>query len=498
MGIQDLLFNFEKLSNEHYHMQKVISTICVAVLFCSLAIGQTSFPEQGLSFKRTFIDYLSQNSGTFGDFKNYNSGFEIGYLRGFTENIEGYIPLRLGVIKLTDELNVNNAVLAELDLQARYWFYRGKKVNPYALAGVGVVSEGLDNFNAQIPLGIGLDFRIAPSSFINLQGEYRVSLAEKRNNIQFGFGFSHYLDKGDSYDDKIGKETDEMKGKDSDGDGITDDLDLCPQLAGLQAFAGCPDSDGDGIEDSRDQCPKLAGLRSLNGCPDSDGDGVSDNDDECPNLAGLAGNNGCPGEDSDHDGVPDDKDECPNLPGSISTLGCPDSDGDGVIDKRDLCPNNPGPTPRGCPDTDGDGLDDSEDRCPNQVGSAENKGCPELNVQEQELLRIAMRDVKFDHSKATLRSESFGILNQIYDLMEKYPGYKLKVGGHTDNTGSLTINQRLSGQRAKACYDYLQNKGIPSSRISYSGYGPDRPIADNSTQQGRALNRRVEFELIIE
>jgi outer membrane protein OmpA-like peptidoglycan-associated protein len=361
-----------------------------------------------------------------------------------------------------------------------------------------VVSEGLENFNAQIPLGIGLDFRIAPSSFINLQGEYRVSLAEKRNNIQFGFGFSHYLDKGDSYDDKIGEDTEEMKGKDSDGDGITDDLDLCPQIAGLQAFAGCPDSDGDGIEDSRDQCPKLAGLRALNGCPDSDGDGVSDNDDECPNLAGLAGNNGCPGEDSDQDGVPDDKDECPNLPGSISTLGCPDSDGDGVIDKRDLCPNNPGPTPRGCPDTDGDGLDDGEDRCPNQVGSVENKGCPELNVQEQELLRIAMRDVKFDHSKATLRSESFGILNQIYDLMEKYPGYTLKVGGHTDNTGSLTINQRLSGQRAKACYDYLLNKGIPSSRISYAGYGPDRPIADNSTQQGRALNRRVEFELIIE
>ena len=475
-------------------MQKVISTIFVLVFISTLAWGQSSFPKQGLSFKRSFIDYLSQNAGTFGDFKNYNSGFEIGYLHGLSEEIEIYVPVRLGVIKLTDELNVNNTVLGELDLQGRYWLHRGKKVNPYGLAGIGVVSESLENFNAQIPLGLGVDFRLAPSTFINIQGEYRISLAEQRNNIQASIGFTHYLDKGDSMEDKLGE--DELK--DSDGDGIPDDLDLCPQVAGLQAFAGCPDSDGDGIEDLRDQCPNQAGLRSMNGCPDSDGDGISDNEDECPNLAGIIANNGCPGQDSDNDGVPDDRDECPDTPGELADRGCPDSDGDGVIDKSDLCPNDPGPAPKGCPDTDGDGLDDSADRCPNQVGSIENKGCPELNEEERELLRIAMRDVQFDHSKATLRNESFAILNEIAGLMNKYPGYVLKIGGHTDNTGSTTINQRLSQQRAKACYDYLLGQGIASSRMDYAGYGPDRPIADNDTQQGRAMNRRVEFELIIE
>ena len=475
-------------------MQRTFTTICLSIFIIGSAISQNTFPVHGLSFKRSFIDYLSQNSGTFGDFKNYNSGFELGYLHGLTEEIELYAPLRLGVIKLTDELNINNVVLGGLDIQGRYRFSRSARVNPYMLAGVGVVTESLDSFNFQVPIGIGFDFKLAPTTFINVQGEYRISLAEKRNNIQASIGFTHYLDKIEEKAEDMAEE----EVMDKDGDGITDDLDLCPEVAGLQAFAGCPDTDGDGIEDARDQCPEQVGLRQFNGCPDSDGDGVSDNEDKCPNLAGLIANDGCPGEDSDNDGVPDDRDECPTLPGTFGTNGCPDSDGDGVMDKRDPCPNSPGPKPTGCPDTDGDGLDDSADGCPNQPGSISNKGCPELNVQEQELLRIAMRNVKFDHSRASLRQESFSVLNQISELMKKYPGYMLKIGGHTDNTGSTTFNQRLSEERARACYDYLVNQGIPSSRMEFAGFGPDRPISDNDTMEGRALNRRVEFELTIQ
>ena len=76
-------------------------------------------------------------------------------------------------------------------------------------------------------------------------------------------------------------------GKDTDGDGIYDKDDACPEVPGLAAFNGCPDSDGDGIEDSKDTCPNTPGLAEFNGCPDSDGDGVSDNNDKCPNTAGL-------------------------------------------------------------------------------------------------------------------------------------------------------------------------------------------------------------------
>ena len=116
----------------------------------------------------------------------------------------------------------------------------------------------------------------------------------------------------------------EVSNRDSDGDGISDSDDDCPEVAGLAAFNGCPDSDGDGIEDSKDDCPTVAGLKSLNGCPDADGDGVSDADDTCPDEAGPAANNGCPWPDTDGDGVLDKDDVCPDVPGTVANNGCPE------------------------------------------------------------------------------------------------------------------------------------------------------------------------------
>ena len=102
-------------------------------------------------------------------------------------------------------------------------------------------------------------------------------------------------------------------GTDTDGDGIYDEHDNCPEVPGLEEFDGCPDTDSDGIQDSEDDCPMEAGLAEYNGCPDSDGDGVSDNKDRCPNVAGLAEMGGCP--DSDSDGIEDLKDACPTVAG---------------------------------------------------------------------------------------------------------------------------------------------------------------------------------------
>lgn len=114
---------------------------------------------------------------------------------------------------------------------------------------------------------------------------------------------------------------------DSDGDGVPDDLDTCPDEAGLPELEGCPDADGDGIADKDDLCPTVAGLAALSGCPDADGDGVTDADDECPNEAGPASNNGCPLPDSDNDGVLDRDDDCPDEPGLPEFNGCPEADG---------------------------------------------------------------------------------------------------------------------------------------------------------------------------
>ncbi|MCB0656421.1 MAG: OmpA family protein [Saprospiraceae bacterium] len=457
-----------------------------------ISMAQSVDQQQGLSFKRSFIDYKSPNAGDFGNFRSYNAGFEVGYQR-VVGPVEVYVPLRLGVIRLVDEIDRARRTFGELDAQVHYRLVKDKPVNPYVLGGVGAVAEQLKEVNLQIPIGAGVDFRIAPTSYINLQAEFRVSLADQRNNIQLSLGWKHYFGEAGPK-----KEPKSAKNLDSDGDGIPDDLDLCPQEAGLKAFAGCPDTDGDGIEDSRDECPSIAGLKIMNGCPDSDGDGISDKDDECPNLAGIAANNGCPGKDRDNDGVVDEADECPDVPGSVMTKGCPDSDGDGVADSKDACPDKAGTSANGCPDSDGDGIDDSADRCPDQAGPASNKGCPELKVEEKEYLRVAMRDVKFQHNKATLLPESFRILDQIVNLMQTYPGYNLKIRGYTDNTGSMSINRILSERRAKACYDYIISKGVGTKRVSFQGFGPANPIGDNNTQEGRALNRRVEFEMIVE
>ena len=149
----------------------------------------------------------------------------------------------------------------------------------------------------------------------------------------------------------------------------------------------------------------------------------------------------------------------------------------------------------GCPDTDKDGLEDSKDKCPNTYGPISNGGCPIIEAADREVLTFAMKAVQFQLGKATLVNESYGVLNQIVSIMNKYPDYKLSIDGHTDNTGAAEVNRKLSENRAKACYDYLLSKGIPANRMAYQGFGPTRPIADNSTYSGRTLNRRVEFNL---
>ncbi len=114
---------------------------------------------------------------------------------------------------------------------------------------------------------------------------------------------------------------------DTDGDGVADEVDACPNQAGKTNYKGCPppDSDGDGVNDEVDACPNEVGSTSFNGCPapDSDSDGVVDEMDACPNEVGTTNYDGCPPPDSDGDGVADEVDACPNQAGTASFNGCP-------------------------------------------------------------------------------------------------------------------------------------------------------------------------------
>jgi OOP family OmpA-OmpF porin len=101
--------------------------------------------------------------------------------------------------------------------------------------------------------------------------------------------------------------------------------------------------------------------------------------------------------------------------------------------------------------------------------------------------------INFDTGKSTIRPESRPIVEQIAALMKQNAGLRLSIEGHTDNVGTPASNKLLSEQRAKAVLDAVVATGVPSSRLSAIGWGQDRPIADNRSQEGRAKNRRVEI-----
>jgi outer membrane protein OmpA-like peptidoglycan-associated protein len=245
------------------------------------------------------------------------------------------------------------------------------------------------------------------------------------------------------------------------------------------------------------------------GVDDSDGDGVADNDDLCPQTPGkvIVDQFGCP-VDIDRDGVPDYLDKCADTPANIpvDVDGCPvDSDHDGVPDYLDLCKDTQEGVlvdKRGCPkDSDQDGVPDYRDNCPDTpIGIEVNRvGCPleTMKTEVPEITSMVLSSgVNFEVGKATLLSGAKLELDKMIAVMKKNPDSGWRISGYTDNTGSYSLNTKLSYERAQSVADYLVQNGISRSHLKVKGFGPDSPIADNSTESGRSLNRRVEINFI--
>ncbi|MDB5020685.1 MAG: Flagellar motor protein MotB [Pedobacter sp.] len=159
-------------------------------------------------------------------------------------------------------------------------------------------------------------------------------------------------------------------------------------------------------------------------------------------------------------------------------------------------------------DTDGDGVANKFDKCPGTTkGSVvDGAGCPLrtpapvvrerviVTEADRKVVDEAIKNLEFDLGKATIRSVSYPTLDRVAELLVQ-KNFSLKLAGHTDNTGSMALNLRLSKDRAESIKAYLVSKGANASRIEATGYGPNQPIASNSTAQGRQKNRRVEFSL---
>ncbi len=305
---------------------------------------------------------------------------------------------------------------------------------------------------------------------------------------------------------------------DADEDGVPDRKDSCPgtPFGAIVDENGChTDQDGDGVPDGLDVCvntPKGA-IIDGHGCPrDSDRDGVPDGVDECAETPSRypVDARGCP-RDSDGDGVLDGADKCPGTPAgaTIDEEGCPqDSDWDGVPDGLDLCADTPLGVrvgKDGCPtDEDGDGVPDGADRCPGTPARArvDKDGCPiEVSEREIELLdtgKITVRNIQFETNKADLKPESHAILDEIGAILVQWPDLRIEIGGHADARGTDEYNRALSQRRAQSVLDYMLSKfpQIAAGQYAAKGYGESQPVATNSTDEGMALNRRVEFKVL--
>ena len=217
--------------------------------------------------------------------------------------------------------------------------------------------------------------------------------------------------------------------------------------------------------------------------------------------------------DTDGDGIIDSEDACPEVKGVATddpkTNGCPaDRDGDGIIDTEDACPDekgiaDPDPKKNGCPkpvDSDGDGILDPDDACPNEKGVADpdpkKNGCPKsVRVSESEIL--ILDQVQFDTGKAVIKKVSDDLLDQVANVLREHPEItKIEVQGHTDDRGSRGLNDTLSQARANAVMTAMVKRGIVADRLTAKGYGQNRPLVENTTEEGRQKNRRVQFIIV--
>jgi OOP family OmpA-OmpF porin len=261
------------------------------------------------------------------------------------------------------------------------------------------------------------------------------------------------------------------------------------------------DKDKDGIADEVDACPAVAGPAVTNGCPDKDADGIADKDDQCPDTPGVLANKGCPIVDTDKDGINDDKDKCPAVMGVARYAGCPvpDSDKDGVNDEEDKCPQVAGlGRYAGCPipDSDQDGINDEEDKCPQVKGIPEKQGCPEEVKKEiVEQVNMAAKHIQFEKGKATLLASSYEVLDEVAQVLTSHPEIQLLIEGHTSSEGTLAVNMKLSQERADKVKTYLLSKGVPEAKVKTIGLGPTRLLNKDKTPAEKAQNRRVELKL---
>ncbi|MFM6975972.1 MAG: OmpA family protein [Sphingobacteriaceae bacterium] len=166
-----------------------------------------------------------------------------------------------------------------------------------------------------------------------------------------------------------------------------------------------------------------------------------------------------------------------------------DTDGDGVADKLDKCPGTEAGVKvdgSGCPlDVDADGVPDSKDNCPTEKGTAELNGCPATPA--------AASSIQFEFNSSVLKTSAYPALDELSADLRTNTDKVVELDGHASEEGTEAYNMQLSKDRANSVKTYLVNSGVEAKRITTKGFGETRPVASNTTEEGRQLNRRVEI-----
>ncbi len=344
------------------------------------------------------------------------------------------------------------------------WIPSGDAISGYDTDGQSSV---LENTDFTILLELGLDISLTESLFLNVGARYEVMPGNTKDNI----GMSSYWG----------------------ADHVDANTGLTQAYLGITMWLGSGDRDHDGVPNEKDQCPDEPedrdGYNDTDGCPDPDNDqdGIYDADDACPSHAedmdGYQDEDGCPDPDNDGDGIYDGRDQCPDeaedIDGWQDEDGCPDPDNDqdGVPDGQDQCPRTPADSK-----VDANG-------CAIDVPTAANTAVfvPAPSTAE------VLEGVTFVSGKAELRPESITVLINLAADLNVNPTQKVEIRGHTDSTGAADTNRDLSQRRAASVRASLIQMGVAADRLTAVGFGEEHPIADNSTPEGRAQNRRVEI-----
>lgn len=431
----------------HYSMKKIIVMLLVSVSSLTVIAQDTaSIKPSSIAFKVGLFDFKKTPITDNASETVIQGGLQ--FFKGITQHLDLMVNLDFAKLKYpfynSSKLNIakNNEMYTALDASVNYKLLTDEnKLVPYLTAGLGVASIKNAYYTAYVPVGLGLQIKAKQGSFINILSTYRAE-ASALTKMHYNHSISYSLPL------KLREKKPVM-------------IPPTPVVA---------DNDGDGVVGSEDDCPNVSGLVKYHGCPvpDSDNDGINDENDKCPNAEGGLKYKGCPIPDTDKDGINDEADKCPTAEGLSRYKGCP------------------------IPDTDKDGINDEEDKCPNIPGIMGNKGCADI----QPLVNEVSSQLKFESGKVKLSKKGYQGLDSLVVLMQNNATITIVIIGHTDNTGTLKINEKLSLERALVVSNYLIKKGIDKKRISQKGFADTRPTADNKTLKGRAQNRRVDIEVV--